>query len=346
MSDEDELDLEVEQIMCENRKDDVSKESVTANGMNDDEDSIVVEGAVAIECSSGELTTLSRDVESADKDSNGDTAGGSPEVARMSENELTNVDHQLDRLQLFSKGLAFERNAKPAYALKCYMDCLKDLKDGTSFSKLPQCLHRIADIYYEDKQYEKALQFIQAEKLYYEKALIDLGDLLGNQDEKPNISNADVLAQSAIPESDSHLVNKAAEYEKLARLCLEDQKPHLALEYCGKATKIQQSVFGDSHPITLQTLELFTSIYAEVGRLQYCDAMKRYTNGSGDTNVNSTECDETTGSETAHMEPDSVCTNSVPDVAVSNVGASETKDSTEADSSEKIGEHTDNNAVN
>lgn len=108
MSDEDELDLEVEQIMCENRKDDVSKESVTANGMNDDEDSIVVEGAVAIECSSGELTTLSRDVESADKDSNGDTAGGSPEVARMSENELTNVDHQLDRLQLFSKGLAFE----------------------------------------------------------------------------------------------------------------------------------------------------------------------------------------------------------------------------------------------
>lgn len=72
--------------------------------------------------------------------------------------------------------------------------------------------------------------------------------------------------------------------------------------------------------------------------------MKRYTNGSGDTNVNSTECDETTGSETAHMEPDSVCTNSVPDVAVSNVGASETKDSTEADSSEKIGEHTDNNA--
>ena len=43
---------------------------------------------------------------------------------------------------------------------------------------------------------EKALQFIQAEKLYYEKALIDLGDLLGNQDEKPNISNADVLAQS------------------------------------------------------------------------------------------------------------------------------------------------------
>jgi hypothetical protein len=65
----------------------------------------------------------------------------------------------------------------------------------------------------------------------------------------------------------------------------------LALEYCGKATKIRQSVFGDDHPVTLQTLELFTTVYAEVGRLQYCDAMKRYTNGSGDRqeNLNSEE---------------------------------------------------------
>jgi hypothetical protein len=53
---------------------------------------------------------------------------------------------------LYAKGVAFERNGKPAYALKCYMDCLKSLADGTTFSKLPQCLHRIADIYYEDKQ--------------------------------------------------------------------------------------------------------------------------------------------------------------------------------------------------
>lgn len=36
---------------------------------------------------------------------------------------------------------------------------------------------------------EKALQFIQAEKLYYEKALIDLGDLLTNSDGSPSMSN-------------------------------------------------------------------------------------------------------------------------------------------------------------
>ncbi|XP_065831612.1 uncharacterized protein [Oscarella lobularis] len=184
-----------------------------------------------------------------------------------------------DRAELFAKGLAFERNGKPDYALQCYVNCLKDLRGGSTFTKLPQCLHRIADIYFEDNQYEKALQFIQAEKLYYEKALIDLGDLLATSG-SANDNDDNQVDEPAT--SDSPLAQKADEYERLARLCLDEGTPHLALEYCGKATKIRQSVFGDHHATTVQSLELFTTIYAQVGKMEYSDAMKKYTRTHND----------------------------------------------------------------
>lgn len=36
-----------------------------------------------------------------------------------------------------------------------------------------------------------------------------------------------------------------------------------------QAVKLHQACHGDQHPITLQTLDLFTLIYAEMGKQQY-----------------------------------------------------------------------------
>jgi len=44
---------------------------------------------------------------------------------------------------------------------------------GSGFLYLPQCLHQIAECYHLKDEDEKAIQFLKAEKIYYETALID-----------------------------------------------------------------------------------------------------------------------------------------------------------------------------
>lgn len=70
------------------------------------------------------------------------------------------------RNKLFEKGLSFERNGKRNKALKCYLACLNSLKPESKFPLLPQCLRNIADIFYQKEEYDKAVHFIQAEKLF------------------------------------------------------------------------------------------------------------------------------------------------------------------------------------
>ncbi|XP_065180087.1 uncharacterized protein LOC135810522 [Sycon ciliatum] len=73
--------------------------------------------------------------------------------------------------------------------------------------------------------------------------------------------------------TDEVLARRADEFERLSKLCLSDKRPKLALDYCGKASQLRQKVFGEDHPKTVQSLDMFAGIYAEVGRKQYADAL-------------------------------------------------------------------------
>ncbi|XP_070571079.1 protein starmaker-like [Ptychodera flava] len=180
------------------------------------------------------------------------------------------------RSKLFERARQFEQKGKKDHALNCYLGCLTGLSASNQFPMLPQCLHQIADIYFEKEEYEKAVQFIQAEKLYYETALVDVTQL--KQKFKENQSSSDDGKDSNDIDSnaDREEVLKAEEFQNLSKLCLQEGNTQLALEYCGKATKILQSVYGESHQKTIQALDLFTVIYAEVGKQQYADAMKKF----------------------------------------------------------------------
>lgn len=50
----------------------------------------------------------------------------------------------------------------------------------------------------------------------------------------------------------------------------------LALEFCGKATLLYQQHYGEKSPVTQRSLDLLTSVYAEVGRIEYEDKISRY----------------------------------------------------------------------
>nr|XP_023658164.1 uncharacterized protein LOC111838917 isoform X10 [Paramormyrops kingsleyae] len=136
-----------------------------------------------------------------------------------------------------------------------------------------QWRNQIAELFIEEKNYVKALQFIQAEKMFYEVALIELTALQGAAGAQDSPASLGSAAWDRPEEELSELASQAQDYERLAQLCIMSKRPHLALEYSGKATKIRQKAFGNDHPITARSLELLASVYAEIGKTEYSDSL-------------------------------------------------------------------------
>ncbi|XP_060595333.1 consortin-like isoform X2 [Ruditapes philippinarum] len=201
------------------------------------------------------------------------------------------------RNQMFEEGLKLDKEGKKVEALKRYLKCLVGLKENSRFALLPQCLRNIGDIYYGRDEFDKAISFIQAEKLYYESVLIDDTELQKHIDE--------VTKQGAGDTADTNIdALRASEYEQLAKLCLDEKQPQLALEYAGKCTKLRQKVYGDNHPLVQQSLDFFATVYAEVGKVQYTESMSKYAK-SGEPDITSpTVSWETTPADTP--EPTSI----------------------------------------
>ncbi|KAL5008347.1 hypothetical protein ScPMuIL_013928 [Solemya velum] len=210
------------------------------------------------------------------------------------------------RNELFQRGVQFDQNGKKRSALACYLGCINGIKADTGFTLLPQCLRNIADIYYEQEDYPRAVHFAQAEKLYYENALIDTADLHSRLEKMKRGEEEGDIDTSVESEPLSKESLRAEEYEGLARLCLDKQQQQLALEYAGKAAKIRQEIYGDNHPITKQSLNFFTSLYAEVGKQQYSDSMRRFsspTSSNGEINHAHGNADKISAENSSMAEP-------------------------------------------
>ncbi|GFS11420.1 tetratricopeptide repeat [Elysia marginata] len=192
--------------------------------------------------------------------------------------ETTTTDLQLGdtsiltvtaRNELFQRGLEYERQDKPNLALQCYLGCINGLKSKSYFVLLPQCLHNIAQIYRDQENYERAIHFAQAEKLFYETSLIETEEI---QKKIEEVATGVGDGPKDINDLNIHAL-QAEEYEHLAKLCLDKNQQQLALEYAGKSTKLKQAVYGRDHEKTKASLNMFAALYAEVGKLQYSDSI-------------------------------------------------------------------------
>ncbi|XP_037097687.1 nutritionally-regulated adipose and cardiac enriched protein homolog [Syngnathus acus] len=172
---------------------------------------------------------------------------------------------------LFELGQQLQQQGEYQAALHCFLSCLLGLTHVQSFTSLPNCLHQIAELFITEKNYGKALQFIQAEKMFYEVALIELTALHGSTGPQEEASLGS--AGWSTPEELSEKASQAHHLERLAQLCIISKQPHLALEYSGKAAKIHQRAFGNDHPITARSLELMATVYAEIGKTEYSDSL-------------------------------------------------------------------------
>lgn len=86
---------------------------------------------------------------------------------------------------------------------------------------LPLCLHQIAETYFQEEQYEKAMKFIQLERLYHEQLLANLSSIQEQWERK---------WKTAVPSPVTTLKNSAKELsgeelEKLTRVCSSHQQP-------------------------------------------------------------------------------------------------------------------------
>lgn len=184
--------------------------------------------------------------------------------------------------ELYEEGLQYKLKGELDQAVPCFLKCLEGMQECQYFAKLPQTLHVLAELYQSLNCYDKAVEFAQAEKLFYEAVLLDStksqtsGEKKARPKRKPFSKKPKEQSWrrgSNPAEYGDLLIKKANEYSHLAKLCAEQKKYELALDYCGKAAKIRKSVFGEGHPITKETLDYLTVLYAEVGRADYMNAL-------------------------------------------------------------------------
>ncbi|XP_052342210.1 uncharacterized protein LOC118362536 [Oncorhynchus keta] len=81
---------------------------------------------------------------------------------------------------LFQLGQQLQQQGEYQAALHCFLSSLLGLRHVQSFTSLPNCLHQIAELFISENNYGKALQFIQAEKMFYEVSLIELTAVQGS----------------------------------------------------------------------------------------------------------------------------------------------------------------------
>ncbi|RLV85408.1 hypothetical protein DV515_00015997 [Chloebia gouldiae] len=86
---------------------------------------------------------------------------------------------------------------------------------------LPLCLHQIAETYFQEEEYEKAMKFIQLEQLYHEQLLANLSSIQEQWERKWKTAVPSPVR--TLRNSDKELSGQ--ELEKLTRVCSSHQQP-------------------------------------------------------------------------------------------------------------------------
>ncbi|NXB52794.1 CNST protein, partial [Leucopsar rothschildi] len=102
---------------------------------------------------------------------------------------------------------------------------------------LPLCLHQIAETYFQEEEYEKAMKFIQLERLYHEQLLANLSSI---QEQWERRWKTAVPSPVTAPRnSDKELSGQ--ELEKLIRVCSSHQQPQASKNKLVAAENIWES---------------------------------------------------------------------------------------------------------
>ncbi|XP_067844733.1 consortin isoform X2 [Heptranchias perlo] len=109
--------------------------------------------------------------------------------------------------------------------LQSLLNCIQRGTELNDSSTLPHHLHQIAEIYFDEEEYEKAIQFIQLEKLYHQKLLANLATIQEHWEVK---QKAAITGKSSEGRSVKALDND--KIEKLTELCASHCRPNVPVD--------------------------------------------------------------------------------------------------------------------
>ncbi|XP_048213473.1 consortin isoform X2 [Perognathus longimembris pacificus] len=114
---------------------------------------------------------------------------------------------------------------------------------------LPLWLHQVAESYFQEEDYEKAMKFIQLERLYHEQLLANLSAIQEQWETKWK----SVQLHTVTPPRNSEKGLNGEDFEQLAKFCTTHQNPHLPKhklaaeeKYLGRKLSTQLTVSEDT----------------------------------------------------------------------------------------------------
>ncbi|XP_058881808.1 consortin-like [Acipenser ruthenus] len=110
--------------------------------------------------------------------------------------------------------------------LQSLFSSLQGGMEQSDSSVLPQCLHQIAETYFQEHDYEKAVQFIQLERLYHEQLLSNLSAIQKQWESRRKVAQS----QETKPFRNTLNTLEAQELATLTKLCKTHQQPTLTAE--------------------------------------------------------------------------------------------------------------------
>lgn len=105
--------------------------------------------------------------------------------------------------------------------LQSLFSLLREEVEQMDLKILPLCLHQIAETYFQEEEYEKAMKFIQLERLYHEQLLANLSSIQEQWERKWKTAVPSPV--TTLRNSDKELSGQ--ELEKLTRVCSSHQQP-------------------------------------------------------------------------------------------------------------------------
>uniref|UniRef100_A0A8C2F3C8 Consortin, connexin sorting protein a n=1 Tax=Cyprinus carpio TaxID=7962 RepID=A0A8C2F3C8_CYPCA len=112
---------------------------------------------------------------------------------------------------------------------------LQTLGEQGDHPLLPQCLHQIAESYMREEDYERAVGFIQLERLYHERLLSNLAALQQQWERRWSLVGQ---CQDVREDRDSDL--DVEHLEKLRHICRTHRQPAWSIEKC-ELSKVQRN---------------------------------------------------------------------------------------------------------
>ncbi|XP_030643852.1 consortin [Chanos chanos] len=129
---------------------------------------------------------------------------------------------------------------------------LQQLGERCDHALFPQYLHQIAEAFVLEEDYERAVKFIQLERLYHERLLSNLAALQEQWEDRWRLAGRFQDSWTESPHSDlnpHHL-------DKLSHICSTHKQPAVRLDKCELVDKVQKNDLMKENMASLSTQEL------------------------------------------------------------------------------------------